>query len=499
MTQRFPARLLVVSITVMAGYWFITDASHQGLFSDGIRYLMSADQLPWISQAHPFAAQIDAASVFPPVFPTLIGLFGGSSQAAAQSLAVSFSIALACAATAWFARKLGLSSTLSLSLGIVFALLPGTLLHSLILVSEYLFIALALAALTLAMDKRYLAAALVTALATLTRLAGLPLLLAIPLAMLKHVPARRGLQTLVLASLPAVAFLIHLHLFGQDNYLNHFEAKADNNLLLHLTQAIGRLPELFLAFASLFSMPTSTVSTVVLLLLCIVAAATALVRLYQLQADALFCVGYLALISFWPYPQEWPRFCLVIVPFFLVYLTRSCQQLGRRISFSVARIAAVSSLVIVLLLALPTLLLGVHRGSMELPKTSEPFRWTPAFFMATTNADAAAIADTLAGINAATLALTEQVSYEQCVYSSFPEYVMYWGRVQSRATPAQIDGPSSLSHCQFVFMIAASSPQARQPKYYPYDLATSFLEPIFVVNNLQGKPVAALARVERDR
>ena len=136
--------LLSTAIAVVLLLYFsfgsrIEDAGYS--FSDSIHYLFMAD---YFFGARDAATRWVALNAYhPPFFPLFLGAFGGGAEAITLSHLLTYSrLAICAAASFWWFASVGLKVNERLALVMLFLVLPGTFLQSMMIVSEYLFLTL---------------------------------------------------------------------------------------------------------------------------------------------------------------------------------------------------------------------------------------------------------------------------------------------------------------------------------------------------------------------
>ncbi len=297
------------------------------LIGDSAMYMLMARTLsPFYPHSDVLALAVHG-TMYPPLFPIVIGLLGGSKLAAHLVPAFTLLAAIWCFYS-WM-RHEGLGRPVSAWLAAIFALMPGTYLLTLNIWTEnpYLLLSfIAILALNCADDSAkprpglLWIAAVAVAVAALTRAAALPLL---------------------------AAFIIHLLLRRPRHWLG-----------LVLTRALPFV--VWVAWSKLHQTG----------ILCLVAC---LRRLLQLRFDAIYASVYMPLLLVWPFPAEATRLSYALIPVLLVETFSMVRALGTRQAL-IARMHPVSILGALTLAILPALLLTLHRFLEPLPQELAPSR-----------------------------------------------------------------------------------------------------------------------------
>lgn len=120
-----------------------------GFLADDGLYLLMADILaPGGTPDLPVYTHVRAHSQLPPLFPLALGLAGGGTQnLAAARILVALAMLVAVVVYYCWLRRMNLSRCVGGGLATLFALMPITLIHTVDLWSEGMYIALSLGAL----------------------------------------------------------------------------------------------------------------------------------------------------------------------------------------------------------------------------------------------------------------------------------------------------------------------------------------------------------------
>ncbi len=318
MTLNRPAQRAIVAIyfaavaVVYAVAWL---ASGIGLVRDDATYLLTARAL---AAGHGYPQ-----TQFPPVFPALLALFTLVSQ---QPLWLKL-LPLACTA-GWLALtrklllKMGASRNDALLLVGLTAASPMVVFLSTNLMAESLFALLMTAALLLLLDERAFSAGVLAGLATLTRIAGVPLIVA---CILTLVVRRRFGSAMIFAG---VATIMVAPWFGWAlaHPANNYRA---SNILTALPASeklivIGH--NLVSLIASPFSLLTGLSNVLAIGITILVFGWSLFVR-RQLMPD-LFVALYCLVLLCWTWPPE--RFVAPVLPLVLWMIWRVFRLMEHR-------------------------------------------------------------------------------------------------------------------------------------------------------------------------
>lgn len=345
---------------------------------DGLIYFLTAWQYaPWVTP-DPLAAAIARATLFPPVYPLMLMASGAiyGFQAAhvvtAGLLLVSF-----VAFHAWLV-SLGVSRARAGACAALFGLLPGTLLQSFYLHPEGLYVALVFTAFVLldAAERTQRAgwfwgASAIIAIALVTRTAGVTLVPALALVLVRNRPA--GWPAMLAAAVaPAVAWgLLHHPEMAYSEVLtgkyNTERALGDmaRDVASYVAAAIDGLSWNIVRMASLRGPGLG---------LCAVAFGIGLWRFARGKVDAWYVMAYLGMMALWPYPQEDWRLMWVLAPIVLGYLCWGGERLAGRaaaVSPPVRAAMAWGPLLAIALVVVPGALLFGQRA-LQAAREGEP-------------------------------------------------------------------------------------------------------------------------------
>ena len=334
---------LLWTLLTIAGFvfyaWLSTGATYAGLVADDAIYLLMAERFSLGDLQLPVHHYVHQISHFPPLFPLLLATlgFGGNEIASAHWLQCGL-ISLAGLAIGIYALMLSKRWAIASVSLTIFLASPATLLLSVELWSEFLFIVLLYTGLSLlAKDKvsnlELIFASLLLGLSAITRGFGL---LAIA-ALLVHIAVRNPRRLL-----PASVFgLIPLALSsmagwgGNRSYYEIFSGRVTSfeklvQVLSENTQAA------WLGWVRLFEHTPDAFSIAIGAIALLSAAPSLLKRLRTFEIDSLFCAAYLGLLLIWPFPAVIERLLYPIAPVLILYALLSLSYLGNALLHSVS-------------------------------------------------------------------------------------------------------------------------------------------------------------------
>jgi 4-amino-4-deoxy-L-arabinose transferase-like glycosyltransferase len=339
--RRFRAALAALALAAGAlAALFLWQPGLDSLHDDSVSYLIMAQAYsPW----HASDPIIQAAlphEPYPPLFPLLLALAGGAYDWRIAHLVIAITFAASIFLLGVFARHVTGSARLGFIAALVYALLPGSWLNAKGILSEFPYMALVFAALAYHAHlgeraptrRESLTLGALLAAVMLTRHVGVALLAAMMAA--EGVRAYRGRDALRLRSLapaPAVA-LVALAAWhglrpaaGDDAYVASggvmLQGATEDVIRWVLTSLEVNAAALAGAWLNALLIFWSDPWKPAYLLAAALGAfglGATLVRAARGRADGLYCVLYLAVLLFWPYPGQMYRLAFPLVPLLLV-------------------------------------------------------------------------------------------------------------------------------------------------------------------------------------
>lgn len=309
-----------------------------GLLADDGLYLLMADMLaPGGAPDLPVYAHVRAHSQLPPLFPLALGLAGGGSQdLAAARIFVALAMLTAVAVNYCWLRQLSVNRLAVAVLGALFALMPITVIHTVDLWSEGMYIALSLGALITFEHARRehfallpcLAAGVIVGAAIATRTAGVALLPAMLIVCLRAGRPRAWWMWPGTTVFLAIVSMIDMGQAGVsygDLLLGRYrEAPLDTLFAQLTTSAIAArdaFPYVLFQWRALNPLQWLLSGLVALLMLTGV-----LEDLRRLRPPAVYAAAYCAIVAVWPFPELYDRFLFPLVPLMLYFAYRGARQ-----------------------------------------------------------------------------------------------------------------------------------------------------------------------------
>ncbi|MEM7541450.1 MAG: hypothetical protein AAF384_07650, partial [Pseudomonadota bacterium] len=491
-----------------------------GVNSDGIVYLFLAQHLGFGAPIpEHLAAHLLEQFPFPPLFSVLLGLCGGGIDSPSTSFVVG-SVFLGSAAAIFFALLRAEGATLAgaFFLTALWSAIPSTVFVAFGVFSETLYLALCLAVffalrLTDISTSAWLGAAILVALATLTRSAGMVLLVSYLLVLWRGAP-RPSLawQASAVALLPIVGWNIFKSLNGWsagyasiflDGAVQWFESPLV--LVQRLSDNLGAIT--YHTHRS-FDFLSSDYSAIAVVFLLLPAMITLRRRLRHWRIDALYLVGSLALLLVWPFPNDMQRFLFPLLPIFVAYAFDGFGSLVPKISSGVRQgVYLLIALVAVCAIA-PSTVSVLSQIKRYANTPHQDWVRTSAWYRYLNPNEAIAAFSYEQQIHAAVKAVLEGSPDTACISTTYPAVIYVQGRRASLPPPLPSQGKARLiAHfeaCPWVLGIdAVPLPPMGYANYYPLTHGGDLLRVVRTAPrpgpaDPGSRPLAILARYGRE-
>jgi hypothetical protein len=509
--------LLAGAVSIIFFYFTFTSQDLvAGFTSDDAVYLLLADLYSFRHGAgEAVYDQIRQQSYFPPVYPLLLGLLGGGSGnlALAAHITVAFLLTGIFISGIWIWKVTG-SLTPAVTITMLIIFLPGTLIFSQELWSEFPFMALLYGTLLLAgreplTGREWLAMAVLAALASLTRTAGVSLIAAFWLILL----TRRVKPGLAYAAVSAAPFVLY-SIAGPDpagshGYFDTLSVSAADlsieNLLVPVSVKIVSLfNSLLWLFTSIETGPLHHLFSIIMLMLFLLIAALGLAtRLKPARLDVLFFTVYLAMVFLWPYTDVYyvSRFLFPLLPLVFLYLFLGVSRLvnGRKYAGPVLALSVVS----IIIVSWPSTSQFVQRAYADVPAGMEPYRRDRTWLLAQTEAEAIMRAANTRFILDTLHTIRDTIPEDGCLYTiQAPVAMLHAKRITGVLPPpessdAQFAG--EIQKCDYILAMPVTDAGGRYPEHYPlrrlnldqYTFTTYYVDP----GNTASAAIVLLTRI----
>jgi len=469
--------LPIAGFILLSGVYYYWAWSHvlADFGGDNAIYLLTAQYFsPWHAYSN-ISAYFFAKSLYPPFYPFVLAVFGGS-----ESLLVAHLVTVTCLLLAFIAayiwlRTQNVTSLVSGLLILLFALMPGTYIQALKILSENLYLLLTLACLGAVAahenDRRaiwlWIAAGSLVA-ATLTRSAGIALLAAFLLYLFLHRPPNL-LRLVVVTTAPMIVWNIFS---GQEShgyfasFIEKYKAEPVNMFLQGLAHGshviwIGWVKNF--AGSSIAKPLTGFLGV-----LCLIGMSH---RIYLRKLDGFYSASYLLLILVWPFPAEVQRFLFVITPVLLVQGVLLLERFPR------VRVASLDVrpiyilFVALFIIVIPDLALTTKRFISPIPEEYADYRRSSGWYYIDPNEARMNVAMNKALV-AHMQSLRSNIPEGECIYSIKPSIVGYYSGRISLIPPrpyldkAAFDVYLNNTNCRYFYLMGFISPSFSE-MYYP--------------------------------
>lgn len=469
---------------------------------DNATYLLTARHFsPWYGP-DTVAAYFAGESLYPPLYPLVLAIFGGDSNVLAAHLITTTALLLAFVAFYFWLHRLGLSNARSIVVAGLFALLPGTYMHALSILSENLYLALTLLSFLAVTSweterKRYWLWVAVVAVvcATLTRSVGVCLVGAFLVYLLSHRPLRYWL--LALATVAPMVLVNLSRTQTTPGYLGLLIERYSADPLAALLGSL-RLEAVALWSGWLSNFGSSPIGMPVMSAVGAICLLGTVTRVWRRKLDGFYAAFYLLLILFWPYPAEASRFLLVVIP---VLLAHGVLLLDRWPKLKVGDFRFYPSLLLlvaVAIIATPSFLLTAQRFFHAPPEFADLKRTAGWYAVDPQTAFYSVLGDKLLIDHVRSIGV--HVNQTECVYSIKPSIVGFYANRISVIPPRMqwddvaVDAYLGRTHCRFFYLMGFASPSFPQA-YYPLERLAGRLTIVSAggVPSGAGAPVGLLA------
>ncbi|MGR8947947.1 MAG: hypothetical protein ACU84Q_07865 [Gammaproteobacteria bacterium] len=467
---------LLVSLGVLAFFaWLTTGANYAGLAADDAVYLLMSERFGSAVEHLPVHHYIASVNHFPPLLPLMLGALGlGADEISYAHWFQCLLISLSALSVAYFAYRLTRRLLPAFGIFVLFVGSPATLLLSVEIWSEFLFVALIYSGFIL-LDKSdsqkvaaYLASLLI-GLSALTRGFGLLAVAALCFRTALSKPARL-ISVIFFSCLPLILSAIA----GWSSSRSYYDIFAErvSNWNTFLVVVKENIPAMWRAWLFVFNRTPNLIVISLCAIVAILAAVTVVRRLRNYQVDSLFCVAYLGLLVIWPFPAVMERLLFPLVPLLLTYACVTVFKLKAQLSGGLA-----ANAVTVILLMGGVLLVGatLQNSSKLLTNFLEPLPLNIRYLAASRNwmsiddrSAARGRIDIAHGIISGLREARELVPAADCIYSRRPQIVMLYTKRPSYPAPTA-KSAGSRPRCRFHLLIndgsLESSFRAMWPEY----------------------------------
>jgi len=510
--------LLLSGVILLLAIYFYFAASNpnSGSFSDSVRYLFMADYYRGAPNA--LTAQMARESMFPPVFPFILCLFGAGTEAITTAHIVTIlTLLVACVMYLWWLTIQRLTVNEGLMALVLLLLLPGVFFHSLLIISEFLFLAMALGSLA-AMEKSrsadywILIAAVLVGLSITTRTIGIALLPSLFLAC-RSMGYRKLILTAAFSLGPYVLWqLMRDSSMAGRGYMGVFSLYLQQFSVMEIFHNLGyQLQVIWQSWIRIFDRLLASQVVVLHSILLVMVAPVFVLRLTRLQFEAVFLLVYLGIIVLWPFPNELERFMIILVPIFLFYCLLFIKQLAKKFELSAISPVLKAGIFGVILISIAPSLFGIlHRYLMPAPEELNAHRYSKTWYEQLSDSETILTAEKFERLYQLLRAVDDHLEEDECVYTTARDIVTLYSHRQGKNLPKDLyrnadDGYhidiNEMDQCNYVLMIALQPVQV--PAYvsmYPIQALGEHMDPILyssITHDEVEQVVAAFVEIVR--
>jgi hypothetical protein len=483
----FPVSAFIVFVAIGIFFYSLTYGDKNvGYLSDDAIYLLMAEIFsPWKHSTSLLFQYLRADNHFPPLYPVMLGLFGADSHS--PVLASVITTAFLTIAVVVYGVWIYMESdrrTLAVALPVLFALLPGTIIFTQGLWSEFLFMCFFYGALALVSDKtltgsHWLACSLFFAVTALTRAVGISLIAAFCLYLVLKRPRHYILYMLV-AALPFLywAFFINIHATDHGYFgmlLNSFTsgqvhaAGLFHNIIAKLVGIYDGWLWQFLIYD--IHGGAGVVTHISLAILLVIALSGLGHRLIHGRLDALCLVFYGITVLLWPFSDLnfVSRFVFPVTPLMLYYVFYAIGLIRDNAWYRKAITLVVS--VSIIFSIWPSTSYLFNRAYAAIPPQLAPYRHDRAWFYSKDLDSAIASAKGSRDIFHALNKVATMVPSNECIFSFHTGLVILYTHRMSGVYPLPSASDEEFAYgtrgCRWMVALPLTSINNNFPKFYP--------------------------------
>ena len=485
-------------------YYFLTWSPELPILGgDHPVYLLMADHLSLFAGRSPeITSLVMRYALFPPLYPLVLGMFGGTSAHVEVAHAITTTMLMA-ALVLYFVWVRGetRSSFKAFILSSIFAFLSTTLLQSFGILSENLYLLLTLAAIWFlnkpdAPLSRLYAAAIVVGLTAVTRSIGITMVMAFAVHLFLDKKDQR--IRLILASLaPFVTWNILKGLLGyKGGYLWVVADLAGTRPLrdLLLNQLSIESYALWAGWISSFDHLPSAMTYIAGSAIGAICLAGTLHRAYLKKTDGIYTILYLGVLWLWPFSPEAKRFLYAVLPILLFHGFELTNRFLQR--FSSVKILTYAYLLVIALMAVPATGSIFSRVVLAAHDENRMYANSPEWYSEWNLSEARKVIKTHKKLNQSWKRVAEVVPEKECVYHVDPPSLMLYANRRSYDPPLASTKEKFLkmaNACRYFYVGSYSRIPYRQI-FYPSTYIMGEGRTVFVehMDDMEGKPLIGM-------
>jgi hypothetical protein len=482
------AIIVAIALVLYALSWNPVSA---GFLSDDAIYLMMADGFsPFHQTDAALHAYVLRQSIFPPGYPILLALLGGGSDSLLWSHFVTTSTLVVALVFLWRWANAEIGNEfVALGVVVVYALLPGTLLQNLELMSEFPYLMFSFAALYGASredqsERSSLFVAICVGLAAATRSAGYSLVIALAIWLFgKRIRGRFALMGFALV--PGIGWIVYKTLFsvnmsgGYSQFWTWLFAQIGSEGFFTFVPRYlaGQASAMWHGLLMNLDLLPSTLTRIVAAAILVTALPIFLRRLRRWELDAWYLGAACAMTVLYPFPEHFTRLMVPLIPILLAYSYFCAKELTLELTARSQRLAIQYGVTAALLLSLAsslTFMLGRYFESVDPSLTS--WKHTSYWFQMKDVGEIRLEVANRQLIVDASRGLRERVPEGQCILAIRTALTMLYSHriVQTPPPPSQASGDrlqQRVHNCPNVFLLGTAGHvnQELVSAYYPSD------------------------------
>ena len=512
------ALLVLVLVAISVFFYSLTYGDKTvGYLSDDAIYLLMAEIFsPWRHSTDLLLEFLRTDNHFPPLYPVMLGLFGANSHSPVLASAVTTAFLIIAVAVygIWIYIESG-RPILAVTLPVMFSLLPGTIIFTQGLWSEFLFMCFFYGALALVANKtltgsHWLACSLFIALTALTRAVGISFIAAYCLFLILKRP-RYYLLHMLVAALPFLYWVFFININATDH--GYFGILL-NALASDQGHAAGLFHDVLAKLANIYDawLWQFLISDIhggagmfarYFLVILLAAAVTGFGhRLVRMQLDALCLVFYGITVLVWPFSDLnfVSRFLFPVTPLMLFYVFYAIGLIEHKTWYRRA-----ISLVFwggIIITVWPSTSYLIDRAYAAAPSDLAPYRHDRAWFYSKDLDSAIASAKGSKDLFHALNRVATIVPENECIFSFQTALVMLYAHRISGMYPSPSVSNDEFAYatrgCRYMVALPLTSINNDFPKFYPLRRVINdpsyTIIPIMPDNKEEKKPVLYLIR-----
>jgi len=486
-SHKYIAAFITVAVVLVLGsiYYSITsDDRVVGLSTDDAIYLLMAEiYSPWRGGTDSLLEFVRSQNHFPPFYPVLMAVMGvdtGNPELASH-ITTAFLILGFVAAGFWVYRETG-SYLAGLLIALLVSLLPGTLILTQELWSEFLFICLLYSTLFLLSKpditgQLWFIAAILAALCSLTRTIGISLIIAFCLVLLIRRP-RYYLFYAAASILPIVYWLLigsggvseTAYIGTLLDTLNNLNIEGAFDITVNKSNVIYH--SIYWLLTGLDKPNLHHYPAMFFLLAMTAIVVPAFVkRIKQKKIDVYFLTLYLSVVFVWPFTDTYfvSRFLFPVLPLLAFYIYLGLAGLIRHRTYRIFCISII--LILTCMIGLPESWNIIQMATTSVGKDLDPYRRNRSWLSSASQEQAVKNAKGTKMLLTSLQEMQKFIPPDDCVYSVYTALVMLHSHRISGALPTpdvtDEEFDRHTADCRYIIALPLVDYARTYPEFYP--------------------------------